>query len=194
MNDQIVYEIDQERYFLAEIAALPEGERVRSCLQCGTCSASCPIAPLMEHTPRRIFAMIRIGMKHEVLSSPTIWMCASCYECTVKCPAQIKITEIMYALKRKAIHKGIKTSNCDVDRFYKLFTSIVCKYGRNHEMLLLMKYMMFHHPYAMTSQLPTGLRLFSAGCMPIRPHKLKNHESFNRIVRKALDLDKRVKR
>ena len=35
--------------------------------------------------------------------SRTIWLCASCYACTTRCPAGIKITDIIYALKRLAM-------------------------------------------------------------------------------------------
>ena len=35
-----------------ELAALPEGERILSCIQCGTCSGTCPYGEHMEFTPR----------------------------------------------------------------------------------------------------------------------------------------------
>ena len=47
--------------------------------------------------PRQIIAMIRAGLRAEVLSSYTTWLCASCYACTVARPRQIRITDIMYA-------------------------------------------------------------------------------------------------
>ena len=128
MKHRTLLESEQHRDFLEEIAALPEGERVLSCLQCGTCSGTCPVANLMDYAPRQIFAMIRAGMKKDVLGSLTPWMCASCYECTVKCPAQIKITEIMYALKREALRRGLMSPDTDVYRFYQNFTDIVSKW------------------------------------------------------------------
>lgn len=189
MKKRMLLESEQHRDFLEEIAALPEGERVLSCLQCGTCSGTCPVAPLMDHTPRQVFAMIRTGMKKDVLGSLTPWMCSSCYECTVKCPAQIKITEIMYALKRTSIKEGLMNPDSDVHRFYTLFTEIVGKYGRIHELMLLMRYMMFHHPVSMMSQLPVGLRMMMTGAMQLQPHRLKNTESFQKIVQKAMALE-----
>jgi heterodisulfide reductase subunit C len=189
MKKEILLEGEQHRDFLEEIAALPEGERVLSCLQCGTCSGTCPVATLMDYAPRQIFAMIRAGMRRDVLGSLTPWMCSSCYECTVKCPAQIKITEIMYALKRASIKEGLVSPETDVYRFYKLFTEIVSKYGRMHEMLLLMRYMALHHPVTMMSQLPVGMRMMMTGTMQVQPHRVKNAESFQKIVEKATALD-----
>jgi len=189
MKQNILYEGRQDTGFLDEIAALPEGERVLSCLQCGTCSATCPVAPLLEHPPRRIFAMIRAGMRNEVLGSLTPWMCSSCYECTVRCPAQIKITEIMYALKRKSIRENMVPRDSDTHRFYKLFTDIVSKYGRMNEMMLILRYMMFNHPIDLAAQMPVGIRMFATGTMQIQPHKVKNQDSFNKIVQKAVSLE-----
>ena len=42
--------------------------RLRHCIQCGTCGGSCPSAADMDHTPRELFAMIRAGMRDEVLA------------------------------------------------------------------------------------------------------------------------------
>ncbi len=186
MKQQASVQAGRQNDLLEEIAALPEGERVLSCLQCGTCSATCPVAPILEHSPRRIFAMVRAGMKTEVLRSLTPWMCSSCYECTVNCPAQIKITEIMYVLKRMAIREGLATRECDAHRFYRLFTQIVCRFGRIHELLLLMRYMLLHHPVGLLSQSLVGLRMMSTGCMRLQPHRLRRQESFDRIVQRAL--------
>lgn len=189
MKKKTLLESEQHRNFLEEIAALPEGERVLSCLQCGTCSGTCPVAPLMDYAPRQIFAMIRAGMKKEVLTSVTPWMCSSCYECTVKCPAQIKITEIMYALKRESIKQGLVSPGTDVYRFYQHFTDIVSKHGRMNEMLLMMKYMALRHPVAMMSRVPVGLRMMMTGVMQVQPHRVKNAGSFQKIVEKATALE-----
>ena len=189
MKTRVLLESEQHRDFLEEIAALPEGERVLSCLQCGTCSGTCPVAPLMDYAPRQVFAMIRAGMKKDVLGSLTPWMCSSCYECTVKCPAQIKITEIMYALKRASIKQGMMSPDTDVYRFYQLFTEIVSKYGRMHEMLLLIRYMALRHPVTMMSQVPVGMRMMMTGALQIQPHRVKNSGSFQKIVEKAAALE-----
>jgi heterodisulfide reductase subunit C len=189
MTADVIFEGKQDTKFLDQVAALPEGERLRSCLQCGTCSGTCPIAALLPHTPRRLFAMIRAGMKKEVLESATPWVCSSCYECTVKCPAEIKITEINYALKRMAAEEGISPPDSDAIRFAQLFTDIVKKYGRAQELQLLMKYMMFAHPLQMIKQSGLGLRMFLKGRMPIAAHTLKDMDGFSKMVKRADELE-----
>lgn len=54
--------------FVDEISAIPGGEGIRLCIQCGTCTASCPNADSMAHTPAQLIAMARAGMRQEVLS------------------------------------------------------------------------------------------------------------------------------
>ena len=82
------------------------GKPLKSCIQCGTCSGTCPSMPFMDQSPRRLIAMINANMKDEVLASNTHWYCASCFHCTVRCPSEIDIAELMYALKRYSMWKN----------------------------------------------------------------------------------------
>ena len=94
--------------FLAEVmAATPGDNRLNLCVQCGSCGGSCPSGPEMEHTPRRLFALIRAGERDTVLKSNAPWYCVSCYYCTVRCPQDIHITDVMYTLKSMAIKAGL---------------------------------------------------------------------------------------
>lgn len=97
-------EVDPD--FADQIASIPGGEHLFRCIQCGTCSGLCPLSPYMEYMPRQIIATIRVGRRGKVLGSQTIWLCASCYACTVACPKQIPMTDLMYAVKRLAIREG----------------------------------------------------------------------------------------
>jgi len=80
----------------------PEWEQLLSCIQCGTCSASCPTAFAMDYTPRQLWQMVRLGMKEDVLASRTFWLCTTCKSCQVRCPRGIPITDMMIALKEYA--------------------------------------------------------------------------------------------
>lgn len=57
----------------------------------------------MDHTPRALFALLRAGERDTALRSNTPWICVSCYNCVVRCPQDIHITDVMYALKSMAI-------------------------------------------------------------------------------------------
>ena len=102
----IKYDADRVKGFGREVMNVPGCEQLESCIQCGTCSGVCPLSIYMDYTPRQVMALTRGDFKNEVLKSHTIWLCASCYACTVECPREIRITDIMYELKQRAIHAG----------------------------------------------------------------------------------------
>jgi heterodisulfide reductase subunit D len=85
----------------------PEWEDLFSCMQCGTCSSSCPTAHAMDYTPRQLWQMMRLGMEEEVLNSQTFWLCTVCKSCQVRCPRGISLTDAMIALKEYATRQGI---------------------------------------------------------------------------------------
>jgi Fe-S oxidoreductase len=78
--------------FYDSLYEVVDGERIRSCLQCGTCSGVCPFGFLMKYPPGRMVAFLRANMFDQVLETDTVWMCVSCYACTQVCPAKIPLT------------------------------------------------------------------------------------------------------
>lgn len=78
--------------FYTSLFEVDEGERIRTCLQCATCSGICPFGYLMDFPPGKMIATLRADMFENVLKSDTVWMCISCYACTEVCPKQIPLT------------------------------------------------------------------------------------------------------
>ena len=64
---KVAYEEDLDPEFAKQVMAIPGGEHISKCIQCGTCTGSCPLSVYMDYTPRRIIAMTRAGFKKEVL-------------------------------------------------------------------------------------------------------------------------------
>lgn len=177
-------ESEMDLGFLEEVRAIPGGERIVDCIQCGTCSGSCPTSFLMEDTPRRLFAMVRAGMREEVLKSPDIWLCTSCYSCYVRCPQSIKVTDIMYALKRLAVGRrySLNRRGCQLGRN---FLKVVNRYGRNHEPELLLRYFLTANWRGLFTNALVGLRLFLKGRLPLFPKGMGDVKSFQAVVAKA---------
>jgi heterodisulfide reductase subunit C len=180
----------EDANFLREMASSSEGARILCCIQCGTCSASCPVFEAMDFPPRLIFSMIREGNKQQVLTCVTPWICASCYKCTVNCPAKIKITEVMCRLKRMCIREQIVTTKTDTGRFYAIFMQQVQKFGRTHELGLMLRYMLFHHPLKLLQQVPYGIRMMLAGSLSLFPDRIKNVKVFHSINDHAMMLER----
>lgn len=93
--------------FADQIAAEPGGEHIRRCFACGTCTASCPVREVTErYNPRRIIRMAVLGLREAVLSSDFVWLCSTCYSCYERCPQDVRITELMHAIKNVAVREG----------------------------------------------------------------------------------------
>jgi len=89
------------------IASEPGGENIKKCFSCGTCTAGCPVREVTDrYNPRKIIRMALLGLKKEVLSSQFIWLCSSCYTCFERCPQDVRIPELMNAIKNIAVREG----------------------------------------------------------------------------------------
>ncbi len=98
---------DLDPNFKFLIASEPGGENIKKCFSCGTCTAGCPVREITDaYNPRRIIRMAILGMKKEVLTSQFIWLCSSCYTCFERCPQDVKIPELMNAIKNIAVREG----------------------------------------------------------------------------------------
>jgi Fe-S oxidoreductase len=78
--------------FLSSLYDVENGERFRTCLQCGSCSGVCPFGYLMDFPPGRMIAGLRADEFDLVMETDTVWMCVSCYACAQICPSKIPIT------------------------------------------------------------------------------------------------------
>jgi quinone-modifying oxidoreductase, subunit QmoC len=183
----VLYEQGTDRHLLDEICGSPGGAKVRDCIQCGTCSGSCPVSWAMEETPRQIFAMIRAGMKEQILDTLTIWICASCYQCANRCPQEIKVTDIMYTLKRMAIRENRKRSK-KARAFAREFAGVVNRYGRSHETELMVRYMLATNPLGAMSAAPVGINLFTHGRLPLGGGRVRDIAGLRKIIAKATEL------
>lgn len=93
--------------FKYEVAREPGAENIRFCFQCGDCTASCPVREVeARYNPRKIIHMVLLGMKERVFKSDFVWLCAACYSCQERCPQNVKISEVMNALKNLAVRSG----------------------------------------------------------------------------------------
>ncbi|HEX75714.1 MAG TPA: hypothetical protein G4O12_03930 [Dehalococcoidia bacterium] len=171
--------------FLDEVCSTPGGECVRWCVQCGMCSASCPNVGKMDYSPRKIIALIRAGRRYDVLTSNSMWVCASCYLCTVRCPKDVKPTELMHALERLSFHHGLRHGATSTPAMYNAFVNSINNNGRVHELGVMSKFYLKTNPLAVLKMIPIGLKLLSRGRMPLKPRKIRGINQLKTIIEKA---------
>jgi len=93
--------------FKYEISKMPGGEKLMRCYQCGTCTSDCPIARFSDaYRPRQIIRMTQLGLKDRVLNSDCLWLCASCFTCTDRCPQDVEVASVIRVLRNLAAEKG----------------------------------------------------------------------------------------
>ncbi len=181
---------DMLDHSFAETVA-PDREKLLTCIQCGTCTASCPTAYAMDYTPRQLWHLVQIGLRDEALKSRTFWLCTNCFSCTIRCPRGISLTETMAALKRLAIAENVSLKEKDsVSTFYRAFMETVRRHGRNYEPELILRYFLGYDPLGLISQAPLGLAMVSKGRITLPPKSDGGQAQVAKIFQKCLALDK----
>jgi len=96
-------ELCEKGVTLENVLDTPEGKRILTCIQCGTCAGTCPYGEHMEYPPRRIINMLRRGHMDEVFKSDSILRCVACYACMAKCPRGIRLSDILLPLVKEQV-------------------------------------------------------------------------------------------
>ncbi len=93
--------------FKYDVAALPGAESIKRCFACGGCTGGCPVSEIDEDLdPRKVIRMILMGMREKVLSSPSIWLCLLCYNCSFHCPQDVRFSDVVSVLRYMAVKEG----------------------------------------------------------------------------------------
>lgn len=75
------------------------GENVFACYQCGKCSAGCPMSSEMDLLPNQVIRLLQLGITESLLNCRTIWLCASCFTCTIRCPKGVNLARLMEGVR-----------------------------------------------------------------------------------------------
>jgi heterodisulfide reductase subunit C len=186
-------EAELRQIFLEQVHLIPGGEKIKKCIQCGTCTGSCPVSYAMDISPRQLIAFFRAGEMEAIMKSRTIWICASCYACTTRCPSGIKITDIIYALKRTAMEKKYSSPKASqVQTLANLFIQNLMAYGRLHEGTLIGKYFMKTNIWKLFGLIPLGKKMYKNKRVALLPKKIKAHGSLSVIIKKAQEIEMRI--
>jgi len=198
MNAPLPYKND----FLKEVESYVEdGHWVKMCMQCGVCAGSCPLGPHWEHSPQKIFMLIRAGQREAVLRSDSMWMCTSCYGCIVRCPRKLPITHIMHGLANYANRLGMVAKGQPTRDIAKLFWQNMMKTGRINELKFSLA---VYFKDGFISGIKNAIAMQGVGLGLIKAkrinpmelvggHKCQNSSDLQKIVNKARQIEDRRK-
>ncbi|MBO8168013.1 MAG: 4Fe-4S dicluster domain-containing protein [Thermoanaerobacteraceae bacterium] len=154
------------------------GVDVKDCYQCGKCTAGCPVAFAMDYTPRQVMRLLQLGLKEEALKCRSIWLCAHCETCYARCPKEIDLAKVMEALRIEAKGLGYVPEK-NINLFNDLFLESVEKYGRVHEMGLILNFnLRSGQPF---KDAGLGPKLLSNGKIHITAEKIEDNGAVKRI-------------
>jgi heterodisulfide reductase subunit C len=81
------------------------GVNLHACYQCGNCSAGCPCVDAMDVLPHKVIRMSQLGQFDILADAKTIWVCAACITCSVRCPRGVDIAAVMEGLRNQVLRK-----------------------------------------------------------------------------------------
>ena len=159
------------------------GQNILACYHCKKCTAGCPVASFMDIQPNAINRMIQYNRKKEVLRSSTIWLCAGCEACGVRCPNDIDIAKVADSLKQLALKDGISSKEKQIPVMHRVFVSGIEKRGRMHEVSLIRDMRLRSGGYF--KDMGLAFKMFRLGKLTIFPEKVKNLRDVKKLFKKA---------
>lgn len=162
------------------------GQDIRSCYQCGKCTAGCPVSYASDYGPRQIMRMVQLEMKDQCLESEMIWNCACCYTCTARCPRDIDVASVMEALRMMSRSEG-KVADTHVTAFNDIFLDSIKSHGRVHELELILRYNMATRQPMKDAAM--GPAMFLKRKIALLPSQIEGATAVRKIMEKSLDAE-----
>jgi heterodisulfide reductase subunit C len=133
----------------------------------------------MDILPNQILRHIQYDHRERVLSSKTVWICASCYTCSVRCPNNIDIAKIMDALRNLALRSGAKLGEKEIPMFHSVFLDTIKSKGRIHELSLLIQLKLKTKDFFKDAGL--GWKMFRRGKIKLLPSRYRGGKEIQEI-------------
>jgi heterodisulfide reductase subunit C2 len=159
------------------------GEDVFQCFQCLKCSTGCPLANAMDILPHQLIKAMQLGLRQEVISSRTIWVCASCLTCSCRCPTEIDIARLMDGLRQMAYARQEGLGDELTPLFHRIFLNSVRRRGRVYEIGMLMNFKF--KAKRLFKDIGLGWRMFRKGKLRLLPSRVKKRAEIRAMFDKC---------
>ena len=178
--------IEEKSFKFSDAVAAVGGVDVSHCYQCGKCATGCPVAYEMDLTPTELMHAIQLGLKDLVYKSKTMWLCASCLTCSVRCPQDIDIAEILDTVKIMMQRDNKKPKVPVVLKFNKTMVRNLKLFGRVHELSMAA---MFKLRTVSFKDMGMAIKMFMKGKFKIFP-KIKGSRAVRRMLKRVKKQEK----
>ena len=143
---------------------------------------------MLEHmnvSTNQLFQLMQIGAEEEVLRASTPWLCASCYTCSVRCPNQINIAQVMDVIRAIAHERGYASPLPGFTKFHELFVDTIRRRGRINEVSLMIRFNA--NPLELLSQGRLGWAMFRRGRLKWPTPGVRDRKELRKIFESASD-------
>ncbi len=110
---------------------------------------------------------VQLGLKDKVLDSKSIWMCLSCSTCSLRCPNNIDVANVMETLRHMARREN-RINVPVMDKFWLSFLNTVRAFGRSFEIGTMVLYML--RSLRLTTDVDLAPGALSKGKLGFKPH------------------------
>ncbi len=147
------------------------GIDVRTCYQCGKCSAGCPMAEEMSLRTHEIVRLFGDNRLERLLQDDSIWLCLSCETCSGRCPNACEPAQVIDHLREIAGQQRGALGPRKVRAFHQAFLKQIYAHGRVFELGLVMGYKL--RTGAFFSDITVAPGIFTRGKLSLRPHRIE---------------------
>jgi len=142
------------------------------CYQCGSCANGCPFVQAMDYTPNQVLRLVQFGMRQEVLTCKTIWVCVGCHTCSSQCPMSIDIASVMDTLRLMAVEEGVVIGKPNIIDFHEEVLRSLERYGRAHKLGIMLGYK--RQTGRWLKDLDVGLKLLARRKLDLIPSRVRD--------------------
>jgi heterodisulfide reductase subunit C len=165
-------EADKLRHSLAAEVRERSGTDLNRCYQCRSCGNGCPFVQAMDYTPNQVLRLVQFGLRQEVLSCKTIWICVGCHTCSSQCPMGIDIAAVMDTLRLMAVEEGVVIGKPNIIDFHEEVLRSLEKYGRAHKLGIMLGYK--RQTGSWLKDLDLGLKMLAKRKLDLIPSRVRD--------------------
>jgi heterodisulfide reductase subunit C len=157
------------------------GADFNSCYHCRSCGNGCPFVEAMDYSPNQLLRLVQFGLRQEVLTCKTIWVCVGCHTCSSQCPMGIDLAAVMDTLRLMAVEEGVTLGKPNIFDFHAEVLRSLEKYGRAHKLGIMLGYK--RQTGRWLKDLDVGLKMLAKRKLDLIPSRVRQVQEITDLFR-----------